>query len=84
MGLAIEVSRLPLSKVRRRCQWKGLYDDVAEFVKSREECERYDRNRYEEPLKPTWMTIVWAKDRCGCCLYATCTWRFGIYCICSR
>lgn len=61
MGLAIVVSRLPLSKVRRRCQWKGLYDDVAEFVKSREECERCDRNLCKEPLKPTWMAMVWAK-----------------------
>lgn len=48
-------------QVRRRYQWKGLYDDVAEYVKTCEECQRRARKRYEEPLSPIWMTIVWMK-----------------------
>ena len=48
-------------KVCRRYQWKGLYDDVVEYVKTCEECQRRARNRYEEPLKSMWMVIVWAK-----------------------
>jgi hypothetical protein len=48
-------------QVRRRYQWKGLYEDVVEYVKRCEECQRRARNRYEEPLKPTWTVMVWAK-----------------------
>ena len=48
-------------QVRRRYQWKGQYEDVAEYVKTCEECQRRARNRYEEPLKPTWTIMVWAK-----------------------
>jgi hypothetical protein len=48
-------------QVRRRYQWKGQYDDVAEFVETCEVCERRARNRYEEPMKSTWTVMVWAK-----------------------
>jgi len=48
-------------QVHHRYQWKGLYEDVAEYVKTCEECQRHARNRYEEPLKPTWRVMVWAK-----------------------
>ena len=47
--------------VSRRYQWKGMYDDVAKFVQSCEECQRRKRIRYEEPLHPTWSIIVWEK-----------------------
>ena len=39
--------------VNRRYQWKGMYDDVVEYVKSCEECQKRARIRYEEPLHPT-------------------------------
>ena len=39
--------------VSRRYQWKGLYEDVREFVKSCLECQKRARIRYEEPLHPT-------------------------------
>jgi len=48
-------------KVSRRYQWKGMYEDVVKYIKSCEECQRRARIRYEEPLHPTWSTIVWEK-----------------------
>ena len=45
----------------RRYQWKGMYDDVAKYVQSCEECQRRKRIRYEEPLHPTWSATVWEK-----------------------
>jgi hypothetical protein len=47
--------------VSRRYQWKGMYEDIAKYVQSCEECQRRKRIRYEEPLHPTWSTIVWEK-----------------------
>ena len=47
--------------VSRRYQWKGLYDDVAKYIRSCEECQRRARNRFEEPLHPTWTATVWEK-----------------------
>ena len=40
-------------QVHHHYQWKGLYKDVAEYVKTCEECQRCSRNRYEEPMKST-------------------------------
>ena len=60
-GIGHRGKQATFEQVRRRYQWKGLYDDVAEFVKSCEECQRRARNRYEEPLKPTWMVTMWTK-----------------------
>jgi hypothetical protein len=48
-------------QIARRYQWAGMYEDVAAYVKSCEECQRRARIRYEEPLHPTWSTIVWEK-----------------------
>jgi Integrase zinc binding domain len=48
-------------QISRRYQWKGMYDDVANYVKSCEECQRRARIRYEEPLHPTWSTTVLEK-----------------------
>ena len=47
--------------VSRRYQWKGMWDDVTEFVKSCDECQRRSSRRYEEPLHPTWSCTVWEK-----------------------
>jgi hypothetical protein len=47
--------------VSRRYQWKNMYADVEKWVKTCERCQRRARNRYEEPLHPTWSTIVWEK-----------------------
>jgi len=38
-----------------------MYEDVAAYVKSCEECQRRARVRYEEPLHPTWSVTVWEK-----------------------
>ena len=47
--------------VSRRYQWKGMYEDVVNYVKTCEECQRRARVRYEEPLHPTWSVTVWEK-----------------------
>ena len=38
-----------------------MYEDIAAYVKSCEECQRRARVRYEEPLHPTWSVTVWQK-----------------------
>ena len=48
-------------RISRRYQWKGMYSDVDEWVKSCEECQRRSKLRYEEPLHPTWSVSVWDK-----------------------
>ena len=45
----------------RRYQWKGMYEDVAKWIKTCEICQKRARNRMEEPLHPTWTTTVWEK-----------------------
>src|SRR5438552_211601 len=45
----------------RRYQWKGMYEDVANFVKTCEECQKRAWIRQEEPLHPTWTKTVWNK-----------------------
>jgi hypothetical protein len=40
-------------KVTKRYQWKGIYEDVSNFVKTCEKCQLRKKNRYEEPLHPT-------------------------------
>ena len=47
--------------VRRRYQWKGMYTDVEEWVKTCEECQRRSQLMYEEALHPTWSVMVWDK-----------------------
>ena len=37
--------------VARRYQWKRIYDDVINYIKSCEECQRTTRIHYEEPLQ---------------------------------
>ena len=44
-------------QLRRRYQWKGMYDDVVKYVRSCEECQRRSRIR-QEPLHPTWSLTV--------------------------
>jgi Integrase zinc binding domain/RNase H-like domain found in reverse transcriptase len=48
-------------QVRRRYQWKGMFADVDEWVRSCEECQRRAQIRYEESLHPTWSVSVWDK-----------------------
>ena len=48
-------------QLRRRYQWKGMYDDVVKYVKSCEECQSRSWIRQEEPLHPTWSLTVWEK-----------------------
>jgi transposase InsO family protein len=48
-------------QVRRRYQWKGMYDDVADYCRTCEECQRRSRVRQEEPLHPTWSMVVFQK-----------------------
>jgi Integrase zinc binding domain len=44
--------------VKRRYQWKGMYEDVEKWVKTCEDCQRRAKIRYEEPLHPTWTLKV--------------------------
>jgi transposase InsO family protein len=48
-------------KVSRRYQWKGIYSDVSDFVKTCEKCQLRKKKRYDEPLHPTWSILVWEK-----------------------
>ena len=47
--------------VRRRYQWKGMYTDVEEWVKTCERCQLRSKLRYEEGLHPTWSVMMWDK-----------------------
>jgi transposase InsO family protein len=47
--------------ISRRYQWKGMYADVADYVKTCEVCQRRARMKYEEPLHPTWSLAIWVK-----------------------
>ena len=47
--------------IARQYQWKGMYDDVANYVKSCENCQKRAKRRVMEPLHPTWSTLVWEK-----------------------
>jgi hypothetical protein len=47
--------------VKRRYQWKGMWEDVDQYCKSCEVCQKRSRLRYEEPLHPTFSTYVWRK-----------------------
>ncbi len=48
-------------RVSRRYQWKGMFEDVASYVKSCPECQRRKRNQLQEPLHPTFTSYVWEK-----------------------
>ena len=48
-------------QVKRRYQWKGIFSDIDEWVKSCEECQKRAQIRYEEGLHPTWSVSVWDK-----------------------
>jgi hypothetical protein len=47
--------------ISRRYQWKGMFEDVSNYVKTCEKCQLRKKNRFEEPLHPTWSTYVWQK-----------------------
>lgn len=49
------------NQVQRRYQWKGIWGDVVEYVKSCEQCQKRARIRYEEPLHPTFSRTVWER-----------------------
>jgi ribonuclease HI len=49
------------SLISKRYQWKGMYGDVVEWVKTCDECQKRDRRRFQEPLHPTWSITVWEK-----------------------
>lgn len=44
--------------IKRHYQWKGMYADVEEWVKTCVECQKRSQMRYEEELHPTWSMIV--------------------------
>ena len=47
--------------ISKRYQWKGMYGDVVEWVKTCDECQKRDQRRFDEPLHPTWSITVWEK-----------------------
>jgi Integrase zinc binding domain len=49
------------NQIARRYQWRGMYQDVAEWVKTCDECQKIGKLRFEEPLHPTWTMTVWQK-----------------------
>jgi transposase InsO family protein len=38
-----------------------MYEEISNFVKTCEKCQLRKKNRYEEPLHPTWSITVWEK-----------------------
>jgi len=53
--------RTTFEHLARRYQWKGMYADVDQWIKTCEICQRRARNWVEEPLHPTWTSTVWEK-----------------------
>ena len=49
------------NQVAQRYQWRGMYSDVVEWVKTCDECQNRAKLRYAEPLHPTWSITVWEK-----------------------
>jgi hypothetical protein len=47
--------------ISKRYQWRGMYDDVVEWVKTCDGCQKRDQRRFDEPLHPTWTITVWEK-----------------------
>jgi hypothetical protein len=47
--------------ITRRYQWKGMFEDIKEYIKTCERCQMRKKARFEEPLHPTWSTYVWEK-----------------------
>ena len=47
--------------VRRKYQWRGLFEDCARYAQSCMECQLRSRVRYEEPLHPTWTCCCFQK-----------------------
>jgi hypothetical protein len=47
--------------ISKRYQWKGMYGDVVEWVKTCDECQKRAQRRFQEPLHPTWSITVWGK-----------------------
>jgi Integrase zinc binding domain len=43
--------------VKRRYQWKHTWDDVVEFCKTCEVCQRQSQVHYEEPLLLNWASL---------------------------
>lgn len=38
-----------------------MYQDVVEWVKTCDECQKQGKSRFDEPLHPTWSVMVWDK-----------------------
>jgi hypothetical protein len=47
--------------IAKRYQWKGMYGDVVEWIKTCDECQKRAKLRFAEPLHPTWTVTVWEK-----------------------
>ena len=48
-------------KPRLRYYWDGLYRDIDRYIRSCEEFQKRSPHRYNEPLHPTFSTMVFAK-----------------------
>ena len=46
------------NQIAQRYQWKGMYNDVVEWVKTCDECQKRAKRRFAEPLHPTWSITV--------------------------
>jgi hypothetical protein len=60
-GIGHRSKQSTFEHVSQRYQWKGMFEDVAKYIKSCEEVQRRSRIQYEEPLHPTWSITVWEK-----------------------
>jgi hypothetical protein len=60
-GLGHPGQKATYDQISRRYQWRGMYQDVVEWVKTCDECQRRGKRRFEEPLHPTWSVTVWDK-----------------------
>ena len=47
--------------MNRRYQWKEMYENVVNFVKTCDECQKWAWIRQEEPLHSIWTKTMWNK-----------------------
>jgi hypothetical protein len=54
-------SKATYNLISKRYQWRGMYGDVMEWIKTCDECQKRAQRRFQEPLHPTWSITVWEK-----------------------
>lgn len=53
--------RTTYRRVADRFYWRGMMEEVSEYVKTCDDCQHRDLRRYTEPIKPTFPTTIFSK-----------------------